>query len=108
MQFSKFALLALPAVSFAAPAVVARQDDSQSTVVINDYLASANSTINQLSILQCEIRACVEALAPLLAACAIAAATEGRDTAKDATCVADAYQDLSPSKKPAECNHCYK
>ncbi|KAF2168148.1 hypothetical protein M409DRAFT_53458 [Zasmidium cellare ATCC 36951] len=108
MQFSRLVLLALPAISLAAPAVVARQDDTQSSVVIENFVANANSTISQLSILQCNIKGCVEALAPLLAACAIAAATEGRDTAKDATCVADAYQDLSPSKKPAECNHCYK
>lgn len=55
MQFSKLALLALPVAAFAAPAVVARQDDSQSTAVIENYIASANSTTKQLSILQCHI-----------------------------------------------------
>ncbi|KAF2996515.1 hypothetical protein E8E13_006042 [Curvularia kusanoi] len=107
MKTSTILALATPVLAAANPVNFGR-DMTTPDAVLDNYQSVADDTVSKLTIFGCHIKECVEALAPTVAACGIAAATEGRNTAKDAACVAQAYRDLVPSKKPAECAHCYK
>ncbi|KAF1924700.1 uncharacterized protein M421DRAFT_8565 [Didymella exigua CBS 183.55] len=106
MKASIIFALATSLLAAANPVVFSRDAETPDTVIAN-YNAVADDTVSRLTVFGCHMKECVEALSPLLASCAIAAAEEGRNTAKDASCVGKAYQSLAPSKKPAECNHCY-
>ncbi|ERS95204.1 calcium-binding protein precursor [Sporothrix schenckii 1099-18] len=92
MKFT-VAFAALVAVAAAAPANNVRAVDNVDTVETVDTA--------QLCI---HIRACVEALAPSIKACALAAADKGRDLHEDADCLSEAVGAVSTV--PDACKSC--